>query len=166
MPHYLVTQLRFTRSEWLRGLAGVSPEEAARHFEPMNSISWLVGHLAWHEQLYWLQRAQGQTLVPEVMACANGQPMSTPDLEAMLAAWQTITQAADPYLDALTDQELKTHLMIDGSKPAPENIGRNLVRMTFHYWYHLGEMQAIRQLLGHTDLPRFIGPMAALEFEA
>jgi len=26
-----------------------------------------------------------------------------------------------------------------------------------HYWYHLGESQAIRQLLGHTDLPQFVG---------
>ena len=29
MPHPLVDQFRFTRSEWLRGLEGVSEEEGA-----------------------------------------------------------------------------------------------------------------------------------------
>ena len=64
MSHPLVDQLRFTRSEWVRGLEGVTAEEAARRFEPMNSIAWLIGHLAWQEQAYWLQRAQGRTVSP------------------------------------------------------------------------------------------------------
>ena len=29
-------------------------------------IAWMIGHLAWQEQLYWLPRAQGKTVVPEV----------------------------------------------------------------------------------------------------
>ena len=57
MSHPLVDQLRFTRSEWVRGLEGVTPAEAARRFEPMNSIAWIIGHLAWQEQAYWLQRS-------------------------------------------------------------------------------------------------------------
>ncbi len=54
MPHPLIDQFRFTRSEWLRGLEGVSAEDATQHFGPMNCISWMVGHLAWYEQRYWL----------------------------------------------------------------------------------------------------------------
>jgi hypothetical protein len=46
MAHPLIDQFRFTRREWLRGLEGVSEEEAIRHFGPMNCISWIVGHLA------------------------------------------------------------------------------------------------------------------------
>lgn len=34
-----------------------------------------------------------------------------------------------------------------------------LMRQTWHYWYHLGESQAVRQLLGHTDLPGYVGRM-------
>ena len=60
MSHPLVDQLRFTRSEWARGLERVTAAEAARRFEPMNSIAWIIGHLAWQEQAYWLQRAQGR----------------------------------------------------------------------------------------------------------
>jgi hypothetical protein len=40
MSHPLVTQLRFTRSEWVRGLKGVTGEEATRRFGPINPIAW------------------------------------------------------------------------------------------------------------------------------
>jgi hypothetical protein len=32
--------------------------------------------------------------------------------------------------------------------------------MTYHYWFHLGEAQAVRQALGHTSLPSFVGDIA------
>ena len=159
MPHPLVTQLRFTRKEWLRGLDGVTAEEAARRFGSMNSIGWIVGHLAWHEQLYWLQRVQGRTVVPEVAESAYGAAARTPPLDRMLAAWRTITEAADPYLDTLTTETLSTHYQVSG-KPHRESIGTNLRRLTYHYWFHLGESQAIRQLLGHTGLPEFVGDIS------
>ncbi|MGQ0847748.1 MAG: hypothetical protein ACT4OP_01265 [Actinomycetota bacterium] len=30
-------------------------------------------------------------------------------------------------------------------------------RTIYHYWYHTGENMAIRQQLGHIDLPEFVG---------
>ena len=27
----------------------------------------------------------------------------------------------------------------------------------WHYWFHLGEAHAVRQMLGHQDLPQFVG---------
>jgi hypothetical protein len=68
MPHPLVVQLRFTRKEFQRGLKGVTAEEAVHHFGPMNCISWIVGHMAWQEQMYWLTQAQGITPAPVVCA--------------------------------------------------------------------------------------------------
>ena len=64
MPHPLVTQLRFTRSEWVRGLKSVTPDEAGRRFGTINPISWMIGHLAWQEQLYFLERAQDKPRCP------------------------------------------------------------------------------------------------------
>ena len=64
MPHPLVTQLRFARSEFVRCLAGVSAEDAMRRLGPMNCISWMIGHLASQENLFWVYRAQGRKLVP------------------------------------------------------------------------------------------------------
>jgi hypothetical protein len=32
-----------------------------------------------------------------------------------------------------------------------------LLRMIGHYWFHTGEAHAVRQLLGHPNLPDFVG---------
>ncbi len=78
MPHPLIDQLRFTRSEFQRALVGVTDEEARRRFLPMNCISWIIAHLAAQEQRYWLTFAQGQTPIPELLAYGFGKPASTP----------------------------------------------------------------------------------------
>ncbi len=157
MPHPLVLQLRFTRSEFRRALEGVSEAEAQHRFMPMNCISWIVGHLAWQEQLYWLTRAHQQVIAPQINELAAfGKPASTPPLGEMRQAWEMVTRAADGWLDTLTTDLLTTQLPYD-ERPQPESTGTMLRRMTYHYWYHIGESQAIRQLLGHTDLPTFVG---------
>jgi len=159
MTHPLIDQFRFTRREWLHGLEGISEADGSQHFGPMNCISWTVGHLAWHEQRYWLIRSQGKILYPELNELfAYGAPMSTPSFQVMLAKWQTVTQAADPFLDTLTTATLQTELLLDG-KPVGQTIGSAVRRVTYHYWYHIGEIQAIRQMLGHKNLPEYVGDL-------
>lgn len=157
MPHPLVEQLRFTRSEWKRSLTGVQEADAQRRFPPLNSISWNIGHLAWQEQRYWLWYGQGQLLLPQVQEqFASGGPASTPTLAEVWDSWQTITEAADPWLDTLTTAILQEQVEAL-KKYAVITYGNLLRRVTYHYWYHLGENMALRQLLGHTDLPDFVG---------
>lgn len=164
MPHPLVSQLRFTRSEFVRCLKGVSTADAVRRFEPMNCISWIVGHLAQQENAYWVLWAQGQELAPELVESVGwGYPASTPTLNEMWDAWHTITASADAYLDTVTPQLLQTHFDL-GNEKARESVGTLLLRNTYHYWFHAGEAHAIRQLLGHTDLPQFVGNMSAAEY--
>jgi uncharacterized damage-inducible protein DinB len=151
----LVEQLRFTRSEFRRGLRGTPEEDAARRLEPMNSIGWIVAHMAWHEQRYWLTRGLGSTPRPELNEiAANGGPPTTPSLKAMLAAWAAVTAAADPWLDRLAAPDLLADL--PGAGPR-RTIGSALQRVTYHYWFHTGEILAIRQVLGHPRLPEFVG---------
>ena len=158
--HPLVTQLRFTRSELVRCLEGVSAEDAMRRVMPLNCLSWTVGHLANQEQGFWVLVAQGRLVVPDLNDLVGyGKPASTPPLDEMWAAWRTITQAADEYLDTLTTDLLQTHLVWKGA-PRPENVGTMLRRNTYHYWYHIGEAHAIRDMLGHQDLPEFVGDMS------
>ena len=161
MPvHPMVTQLRFARSELVRCLEGVSAGDAVRRLMPMNCISWIVGHLASQEQAWWVFLAQGRQVVPGLHDLAGfGKPASTPPLDEMWAAWRAITQAADEYLDTLTTATLQTHLVYQGA-PRPESIGTMLHRNTYHYWYHLGEAHAIRDMLGHQHLPQFVGDMS------
>jgi len=157
MTHPLIDQFRFTRSQWLLGLQDISEADGIRHFGPMNCISWTVGHLAWHEQRYWLFRAQGQILFPELNELfAYGAPMNSPSLAEMLAKWQTVTQTADPFLDTLTTAKLEGELLFEG-KAVGQTVGSALRRITYHYWYHIGEIQAIRQMLGHQNLPEYVG---------
>lgn len=157
MVHPLVDQLRFARSEWVRALEGVSDEDARRRLTPMNSISWMVGHLVWQENRYWLQLAQGQDLAPHLNALVGyGKPATTPPLDEMWSAWRTVTGAADVYLDTFTNEGLVTYYQWRG-KDISESVGTLLQRVIYHYWYHTGEAMAIRQLLGHTNLPEFVG---------
>jgi hypothetical protein len=157
MPHPLVDQLRFTRSEFKRCLKGLSAEDAAKRLMPMNCIAWNVGHLAWHEQRYFVTYGQGEILMPELNELfAYGAPASTPNLDEMLKAWKKMTKAADPFLDSLTTQKLTEQVIKDG-KPINRYWGNMLQRVIYHYWYHTGENAAIRQNLGQTGLPQFVG---------
>ena len=157
MPHPLVAQLRFARSEFQRALVGLSDEEARRRFLPMNCISWNIGHLASQEQGQWLWLAQGTVLLPHVREqFSTGKPASTPSLDDAQAAWQTITQAADLWLDTVTIEKLQEYAMMKG-QPTKFTFGSLLQRNIYHYWYHTGENMAIRQVLGHAALPDFVG---------
>ena len=157
MTHPLVDQLRFARSEFVRSLDGVTDEEARRRLGPVNCLSWMVGHLADHEQRYWLERQGRAPLMSELNSLVGyGQPASTPPLSEMWEAWQIITAAADPFLDTLTVTDLQQLPPI--ARPvSPESVGTMLLRMIGHYWFHTGESQAVRQLLEHSNLPDFVG---------
>jgi hypothetical protein len=152
-------QLRFTRSEFKRALVGVTDAEARQRFMPMNCISWNIGHLAWQEQRYWLQRLQGKTLLPELDTFfCYGCPAVTPPLDEMWSAWNTIVSAADPFLDTLTTGGLLPPRTFGvGEDSFTTSAGNLMQRVIYHYWYHTGENLAIRQNLGHTNLPDFVG---------
>ena len=156
--HPLIQQLRFTRSEFRRTLAGVSEGDARKRFMPMNCISWNVGHLAWQEQRYWLVYGQKQQpLRPDIDELfAYGAPASTPPLAETLVAWETITHTVDPWLDTVTTETLQQKV-VRPDRPGEYILGSLLLRVIYHYWYHAGEIMAIRQMLGQTNLPQFVG---------
>ncbi|MEN8172111.1 MAG: DUF664 domain-containing protein [Chloroflexota bacterium] len=183
MTHPLVTQLRFARSEFARCLEGVSDEDARRRIMPMNCISWMVGHLAAQEQYYFVFFPQGKVPHPQLNKLVGfGQPATTPPLADMWQVWHDITAAADPFLDTLTMEQLEIYpeqetegfeeslfgsasedvmkrILAQGSVKSNESHGTKLLRTTFHYFFHTGEAHAVRQQLGHPDLPYFVGGM-------
>jgi hypothetical protein len=93
---------------------------------------------------------------PALVAFAYGAPASTPSLREVLNYWRKITKAADPWLESLTSEKLLEQVMKDG-KPLQRIFGNLLQRTIYHYWYHTGENVAIRQMLGHPNLPDFVG---------
>jgi hypothetical protein len=43
--------------------------------------------------------------------------------------------------------------------PKDENAGTYLMRTLLHTWFRIGEINAVRQALGHPDIP-FLSPLA------
>lgn len=165
MAHPLVEQLRFTRGEFLRCLDGLSARDASVQHGQMNCISWTIGHLAAHENNIFVFLAQNKITHPNLRkTCGFGSPRSTPNLDEMRAAWRDVTAQADVFLDTLTTEKLLEHFQWQG-EPLKESIGTMLQRTIYHYWYHLGEVHAIRQMLGHRDLPEFVGDMRGAPFK-
>jgi hypothetical protein len=166
MPlHPLVRQLYFARSEFVRCLEGVSEQDALRRIMPMNCISWFVGHLANQEHRYWVMLAQLKEIAPGLNELVGyGKPASTPSLKEMWAVWRKVTGSADAFLATVTPEILQCYPMLDG-KPVDETVGTLLLRNTYHYWYHTGEASAVRQMLGHTRVPEFVGDMSAATYQ-
>ncbi len=157
MPHPLVLQLRFTRSEFKRAVAKVSEEDASKRVLPMNCISWTIGHLAWQEQRYFIYFPPEEYLMPEIQENYRfGSPHSTPSARDMWAAWRTITKAADDFLDSLTTRKLQQFVILKGKK-TDRMYGNLLQRVIYHYWYHIGENMAVRKMLGHKKFGYFVG---------
>jgi uncharacterized damage-inducible protein DinB len=156
-PHPLVAQLRFARSEFQRAIEGVSEEDACRRHMPMNCISWNVGHLAWQEQRYFVTFARGTVALPQLNEqFAYGKPACTPTLAEAQELWRAATRAADEWLDSVTTEVL-LQLYSHPSGEWSTSFGNLLQRVIYHYWYHIGENMAIRQVLGHSNLPDFVG---------
>lgn len=160
MPHLLVDQLAFAHTELVRSLAGGTAEDATQRVIPMNSLGWIVGHLADQEQRYFLLGQGLPAVAPELNPLVgHGKPASTPPLDDMWEAWRNVTSATAPVLAAMTDADLLA--MPSAGGPPGESNGTLLLRVITHYWFHIGEGQAIRQLLGHASLPQFVGSLGA-----
>jgi len=160
--HPLVRQLLFTRSEFKRGLRGLTTADAAQRFLPMNCISWNIGHLAWQEQRYFIYYSQPpaerRLPFPRIDAAfAYGAPASTPPFIDVLSAWRRITALADEWLHTVTTADLQAPVLNKDGSPGKRMFGSLLQRTIYHYWFHTGENAAIRQMLGHTRLPQFVG---------
>ncbi|MCP5100103.1 MAG: DUF664 domain-containing protein [Chloroflexi bacterium] len=163
--HPLIIQLRFSRSEFVRCLEGLSAEDAQKRLLPMNCISWMIGHLASQEHWYWVKFAQQLDVAPHLEALVGtGKPATTPPLDEMWETWRQVTAVSDQYLNTLTTETLDTFLAWKG-RPRRESVGTMLLRNIYHYWFHTGEAHAVRQQLGHPDLPQFVGNMATAVYQ-
>lgn len=154
--HQLVELQHLTRKEFLRGLQGVSDEDARRRVKPMNCISWIIGHMADQEHASFVAWPQGRDREPEYAPFAGGSPASQPSLETVMTLWRTACEAADKCLHAANEDSLRQPVIAPDFAVERENLGTRVVRNIFHYWSHMGEISAIRQMLGHHRPPQFV----------
>lgn len=161
MSHKLVNQLKFVRASFLRGLEGLSAEDAERRIGNSNSISWIIGHLASFEQYTHCIWPLGKQVSAAVQACDFGLPASTPSYALMRTEFDQVVALADSYLDQLTEADMTRFITRPNGEPVGENSGTMILRHIWHYWYHIGEVQGIRQGMGHENLPQYVGRVPA-----
>ncbi len=143
----------FAIAEFRRGLAGLTEEEA--RFRPekadgtrMNAISWTVQHIADH----WLNVARAARDLPLERRSppSDGTPPDYADALTMLEAAASdlgwVAQASDEAMSR-TLRELRG-----------ESVAMFLARAVQHSWFHIGEINAVRQLLGHPEII-FVGDL-------
>lgn len=146
---------RFALSEFQRGIDGLSEQDARVQMKKadgtfMNSIAHTIGHLSWH----WLavrRYATEQPYPDELRQFAFGAPPEeTPPPLSQVLAYFDKARSLD-WLEGVDEAFLD-------SGTRQENIGTSVTRVTLHTWYHTGEVNAIRQMLGHPEIT-FVGPM-------
>lgn len=142
---------RFALSEFERGLEGLTDEDARKRLTKadgsgMNAISWTVCHIAGH----WLNRPE--RLTRYAPGSRNASPPPLEDALTMLAEAKGFTES---WLPDATDEFLASQPEGLGG----EGIGTGVMRAALHTWFHAGEINAIRQMLGHSEIS-FVGPMA------
>ncbi len=164
---------RFALSEFERGLEGLADEEARTRLTKadggqMNAISWVIGHVAQH----WLSVRSLATLErrPSGLRPFVTGPAADPTPPPLTEALKLLQDAkgslewitgADDALFATTREELVTASASTAARDLripKENAGTALMRAVLHTWFHLGEISAIRQMLGHPEI-FFVGQM-------
>jgi hypothetical protein len=141
---------RFALSEFARGLEGLIDEEARVRLKKadgteMNAITWTVSHIAGH----WLWRPRRL----DRYSFGSNDP-TPPSLDEARAVLAEAIAFQETWLKSLTPEKL-------ASKPpgfAGESIGTGIMRAALHTWFHTGEINAVRQLLGHAEIP-YVGEM-------
>jgi uncharacterized damage-inducible protein DinB len=163
MAHHLVRYLQHVRREFLRALEGIDTSDLERSVEGLNSVRWMIGHLAAQEQAYWLE-PRGEPLVSEALfGYRRAVPERMESPERLLEVWWEVGARADEWLLTLSHDDLRGHLSGEGIVGI-ENIGSLLTRVIGHYYLHIGQITVIRKLLGY-EVPSFVGSQEGAYFE-
>ena len=153
--------VRFAISEFERGLKGLTDEEAIARLDKAdgtqtNSITWTTGHVStgwlFVHALMTGERAQ----IGERVFFGPGADPTPPSLEEMRTMFAKAKALTEEWLPDATDELLSSKR--DFGPQASENLGTQLVRAVLHTWFHTGEINAMRQTLGHPEIS-FVGRM-------
>lgn len=159
---------RFALSEFERGLDRLTDEEARTRLvkadgSQMNAISWTVGHIAWQ----WCTLAARVTLEQPPASTRPfrfGSDDPTPPALADALRLLHDAKAANDWIASADDVRLSTvreewvQRGIASPVTANESVGTYMMRVVLHTWFHTGEINAMRQMLGHAEI-RFVSPL-------
>jgi hypothetical protein len=158
----------FALDEFERGLEDLSEDDAQARIPKadgsyVNAITWTVRHSA----IWWLNLGiYAESAGKEALSRPLYKQFTEPDPPSLAEARQIFKDGRDanPWLWN------KDYAILDtvrgGDNASQELLGTYLMRAINHTWFHWGEINAIRQVLGHPEI-RFSGPMEGrLEWRA
>ena len=94
---------------------------------------------------------------PDLDLVANGAPATTPALDAMWAAWGRVVDLADPFMDALTTEDLERPAAIRWADECPGRRHRRSSGSRTTTGRTSARRRRCGRLLGHTRLAQFVG---------
>lgn len=151
----------FSFSEFERGLEGISDEDARVRMKKadgteMNAISWSVRHIAGH----WLAvaaYASGEEYASRLDRFFGPEADPTPPPLSEALGLLAEAQASIQWIGKADDGLLaETREGLQGSA-THGNVGTAIMKVVLHTWHHIGEINAVRQMLGHPTIS-FVGP--------
>ncbi len=159
MAHHLVRYVWHVRRELERSLENISEADLNREVGGLNSIAWMIGHLAMQEQAYWLF-FRGEELVEKNLKAYGSKVEDPKEFAELFELWKSITEQSNGWLETATTSDLENQF-----EKAKENTGSLLTRVIGHYYFHIGQIATIRKLLGY-DVPGFVGSQEGAYYEA
>jgi hypothetical protein len=168
--YHLDELVAFTLMNFERAVDGVSEDEALVRLAKadgslMNSISWIVGHMAWHWSTMAAYAAhEARPTSVDAYKVGPAADPTPPSLSHAVALFRRAREDSDwvgRADDALLSSSSEDYRgMLEYLAPV-ESVGTALMRAILHTWNHIGEVQAIRQMLGHPEIV-FTGPLNGL----
>ena len=148
-----------------RVVDGLTPENALENFDRGSSFAWTFAHVAngvdaWINVRF--QHRQPHPLIGDQRFRFGGTGRAD-DWESIHAAALEVRDTARAYLQDMGDSELERNIPYDGSVEHVRKSGLILryaiMRAISHHYFHIGEIAAKRDRLGH-DMGDYPGPLA------
>ena len=122
----------------------------------MNAISWIVGHVNTHWLFEYGLMTEDPMPTVDRFYMGEGADLTPPPLADVRETLTQATALTEGWLLNADDALLSSKR--DFGPLSDENLGTQLMRAVLHTWFHTGEINAVRQMLGHAEIP-FVGQM-------
>lgn len=167
MPTPLANMLREAWQDMDRATASLPSHDAERRVGTASPIGWSVAHVTNHLDGYVNVRFRGEEPHPfigqyQLRFGARGESGKWSEVQEAVAE---VREQAWAYLELLTESELRKEVPYEGSISVLRQRGvisvrYGLTRIVLHHYFHLGEIVAVRNALGH-DVGEYPGMLEA-----
>jgi hypothetical protein len=148
-----------------KAVAGLEPDDATKRWFEGSSFAWTYVHVTNQVDAWLNVRFQGlkpHALVGSDVFRRTGSG-GAEDWQAIVAGVEEVRARALPYMETLREDQLEERHPYEGSIEALRSTGISLrhalLRIAAHHYYHVGEIAAKREMLGH-DVGDFPGNMS------